>query len=324
MTKDGSPVLTDFEISKTVLSDMGTDDFTTTENPNALVGTREFWPPEVVDHYQYKYKRLDNGVYVRSLDGTNIDTLLTQDKRFYSIAYKARDCWALGMWMRVCFGLYILCCCKLVVVLVWLSDVCCDVEPVSVCVCVCVFVCVCDAQAVYLCICFTRTKTSNCRNTLREIWTVRTNRNRRPCIIRSRINVTRKNRRSCLPACLVCVCDVGVYCVYTQSNKSLLSCPYTRVHGTWFRFGSTEAFNGNGCIEYAVLQWIIQCEDISSECAQEEIWEESGSITGINSKGSVEESIEQIEEEMSNLIVSYQLWIQDSYSSSLVYQSTVP
>jgi len=99
-------VLTDFEISKTVLSNMGKDEYTITDNQNALVGTREFWPPEVVDHYQFKYKRVDNGVYVRSLDGTNIDTLLKTDKRFYSLAYKARDCWALGV--CACLNVFVL------------------------------------------------------------------------------------------------------------------------------------------------------------------------------------------------------------------------
>lgn len=101
ITSEGQPVLTDFEISKIVLSDMGKDDYTITDNQNALVGTRQFWPPEVVEHHRYKYNHVKDGMYVRSSDGIKIDTLLKYDKCFYSLAYKARDCWALGKYVHL-------------------------------------------------------------------------------------------------------------------------------------------------------------------------------------------------------------------------------
>jgi len=190
MTKDGSPVLTDFEISRTVLSNMGRDDYTITDNPNALIGTREFWPPEVVDHYQYKYKQVRDGVYVRLSDGTNIDTMLTQDKAFYSVVHKARDCWALGahvcvcVWFVLVFRLHCTVSCYLC---------CSEVYLVSVVQDVCYY------------ISFTRIKTTNYLNTSRKAWTRSIKATQTQCMIRSKTNVTREHRSSCLPAYSVCL-----------------------------------------------------------------------------------------------------------------------
>jgi len=105
--KDGSPVLTDFEISKTVLRGMGREKFTMiTDNQEQLVGTKAFLPPEAVYPYRYRYEKdytgkEDTDMYVRSKDGTNINTIAKTDSKFYSFVYKTRDCWALGIYLWI-------------------------------------------------------------------------------------------------------------------------------------------------------------------------------------------------------------------------------